>query len=268
MINSEPIRHASIEAAKAGSQCEQELTLFHAAHSTCSQKVRLCLAEKGLAYNDHLMTLDSREHLSPSYLALNPNGVVPTLLHSGVSIIDSSAICEYIDEVWPRPALSSASAASRAQMRAWMRYLEEVPTVAIRIPSIDKMFLDHIQSLGTEWEQVKSKSPLRRGLYDEIGERGFSESKRLEADRMLRSCLDRAEAALGRSQWLIGEQISIADLVLAPTIVRMEDLGLAGYWADKPHVTRWYASLRKRPSFARAFFPGTRQTAPQQGEIV
>jgi glutathione S-transferase len=73
------------------------IELFHAHISTCSQKVRLCLAEKGLAWTDHPLDFAKAEHLTPAYLALNPNGVVPTLVHDGRPVIDSSVICEYLE---------------------------------------------------------------------------------------------------------------------------------------------------------------------------
>ncbi|HTY67546.1 MAG TPA: glutathione S-transferase family protein, partial [Alphaproteobacteria bacterium] len=78
------------------------LTLYNAPHSTCSQKVRICLAEKGLAFEDIRLDLGkAREHLKPEYLKLNPNGVVPTLVDGDDVIIDSSVICEYLDEKYP-----------------------------------------------------------------------------------------------------------------------------------------------------------------------
>lgn len=59
------------------------LELYHAHISTCSQKVRLCLAEKDLAWTGHPIDFATGAHLTPSYLKLNPNGVVPTLLDDG-----------------------------------------------------------------------------------------------------------------------------------------------------------------------------------------
>src|SRR5258708_39702893 len=60
---------------------ETMLELYHNIISTCSQKVRLCFAEKGLTYVDRHIEFSERGHLSPEYLKLNPNGVVPTLVH-------------------------------------------------------------------------------------------------------------------------------------------------------------------------------------------
>ena len=83
------------------------IELYNAPQSTCSQKVRLTLAEKGLSFKDHRLKLFASDQLRPAYLKLNPNGVVPTLIHDGTPIIDSSVIMEYLDEVFPSPQLSS-----------------------------------------------------------------------------------------------------------------------------------------------------------------
>jgi glutathione S-transferase len=65
------------------------LELYHSGLTTCSKQVRHCLREKGLAYASRYVELWRYENLSPDYLALNPNGVVPTLVHDGTPIIIS-----------------------------------------------------------------------------------------------------------------------------------------------------------------------------------
>ena len=82
-----------------------KLVLYHAAHSTCSQKVRMVLHEKALQFDEVRIDLGKKEQLKPDYLAINPNGVVPTLLDDGVPIIESSVICEYLDEKYPENPL-------------------------------------------------------------------------------------------------------------------------------------------------------------------
>jgi len=59
--------------------------------------------------------------LQPAYLALNPNGVVPTLVHNGAVIINSSVICKYLDEVFPENSLSMSGPVGQAHMRKWLR---------------------------------------------------------------------------------------------------------------------------------------------------
>jgi glutathione S-transferase len=77
-------------------------TLYHAWRSSASRRVRLCLAEKGLAFDGKLIDLTKMEQHSPAFLKLNPNGVIPLLiLGDGRSLYESGTICEYLDESIP-----------------------------------------------------------------------------------------------------------------------------------------------------------------------
>ena len=78
-------------------------TLYNAPQSTCSQRVRFVLNAKTIPFDEIKFDLLAGDQLKPDYLALNPNGVVPTLDHNGAIIINSSVIIEYLDEIAPEP---------------------------------------------------------------------------------------------------------------------------------------------------------------------
>ena len=126
------------------------LELYNFQQSTCSQKVRFMLAEKDLEWVDK--RLDSRrgEHLKPEYLTINPNGLVPSLIHDGAIILDSSVIMEYLDEIFHNFSMVPADPVSRAHMRKWLRYMEEIPTPAIRYPSFQKYLIRSFKHLDDE----------------------------------------------------------------------------------------------------------------------
>ena len=152
------------------------LTLYNAAHSTCSQKVRICLAEKSLPFEDIKLDLGKgKDHLKPEYLKINPNGVVPTLVDDGNIIIDSSVICEYLDEKYPVVRLVPEDLVQRARMRAWMRFLEEVPTAAVRVPSFNMGFLPRYEGLSREQFEAQQSDirPIRKQFYRRMGPGGF-----------------------------------------------------------------------------------------------
>src|SRR5665213_1827027 len=151
-------------------------TLYNAAHSTCSQKVRICLAEKRLQFDDIKLDLGKdKDHLKPDYLKLNPNGVVPTLVDDGDVIIDSSVICQYLDEKYPAIRLVPENLVERAKMRAWMRFMEEVPTAAVRVPSFNMGFLPRYEGLsrGQFEAQQSDIRPIRKQFYRRMGPGGF-----------------------------------------------------------------------------------------------
>lgn len=240
------------------------LTLYNFSQSTCSQKVRLVLWEKGIAFEDRLVDHKSREHLQPEYLALNPNGVVPTLVHDGAVIIDSSVICEYLDEVFPDVPMSMPDPVGRAQMRKWLRYLEEVPTPAIRVPSFNKYLVKRYAGLSDEaYAEMAHTHPIRKHFYQRLAKSRFSDAETDEALDRLQQTLDRVEDALAADgrDWLMGDRLTLADVCLLPTIDRMADLGLASMWqGSHPAVEGWYTRFAARPAFEKTYYPGTRLT--------
>ncbi|HMJ43843.1 MAG TPA: glutathione S-transferase family protein [Pseudolabrys sp.] len=240
------------------------LTLYNAAHSTCSQKVRICLAKKGLAFEDIRLDLGkAKDHLKPDYLKINPNGVVPTLVDDGNIIMDSSVICEYLDERYPQVRLTPDDLVERARMRAWMRFLEEVPTAAVRVPSFNMGFLPRFEGLDRkqfEAEQADVR-PIRKQFYRRMGTTGFKKEDVEASFEQLGNTCRRMEAALESGPWLLGAQYSLADIIVAPLIDRMADLGFSEIWdPEYPRVADWYARMRARPAFQQTFYPGARMS--------
>jgi glutathione S-transferase len=238
------------------------LVLHHASNSTCSQKVRIVLHEKNVPFEDVRLDLGKKDQLKPEYLAINPNGVVPTLVDDGTPIVDSSVICEYLDEKYPQNPLTPKDIVLRAHMRSWMRYLEEVPTAAIRMPSFNRAFLSRFDGLDQarfETEQVNVRT-ARKELFKRMGSpKGFSDSDIDSSMRQLGETCKRMNNALAHGPWLMGEQFTLADVLVMPAIDRMNDLGLSEIWDGKyPRVTEWYERLQARPAFKATYYPGTR----------
>jgi glutathione S-transferase len=235
------------------------IVLYHSPYSTCSQKVRLSLFEKNLPFEAKTLHFWRGDHLTPEYLAINPNGVVPTLVHNGEIVIDSSVICEYLDDVFPACNLSPQSAVDRARMRAWLRYIEEVPTPAIRVPSFNQVFLDRLKEMSDDTlnEQVEVR-PLRKHFYREMGRTGFSQARYDEAIDKLDQTLGRMEASLTKSCWICGGDFTLADICLIPTMDRMQDLGLGSRWSALPQVTRWWSAAQALDCYAKTYPAGSR----------
>ena len=237
------------------------LELYNFPPSTCSLKVRICLAEKNLEWVDRRMDSRNGDHLKPDYLALNPNGVVPTLVHDGNVIIDSSVICEYLDEVFPEVGLVPADPVRRAHMRKWLRYFEEVPTPAVRYPSFQMALINKFKELTPEkFAQAADARPLRKHFYRRMGQDGFSDDEMNKATEDIADTVARMEGALaGGGPWLMGAHYTLADICVVPSIDRMEDLGFEALWEDRhPAVTAWFARMKARPAYAKAFYKGAR----------
>lgn len=236
------------------------LTLHNNAYSTCSQKVRLALAEKGVAWTDRQVSFVRNEHLSEDYLKLNPNGVVPTLEHDAGVVLDSSVILEYLDEMFPDPPMAPRDALGRARLRTWLRYFEEVTTPAVRPPSFNQAFLPRFTAMsGEEFARGAARRPLRRRFIERMGQQGFADAEIATAYENIAQTCERMDATLARQPWLADTPgPSIADCCVAPLIDRMEDLGHAVLWQGRPHVLDWLTRFRARPSWQTTFYAGTR----------
>jgi glutathione S-transferase len=239
------------------------LELYHSGHSTCSQKVRICLAEKGIDWVSHELHFATGDHLTPEYLKLNPNGVVPTLVHDGEPVIESSVIVEYLDEIYPEPPMVPRDPLGRARLRSWMRYMEEVPTPAVRVPSFNEVFrpLRYENATDEEFEARVEKMPLRKAFYRRMGRTdGFGDAEVDNALAQIRQTAERIDEAVSSlgGPWILGEQYTLIDATLTPLIQRMADLGYARIWQDDlPEMARWFERIKARPSFDIAFYPGT-----------
>jgi glutathione S-transferase len=212
---------------------------------------------------DHRLKFATDEHLSPEYLLINPNGVVPSLIHDGGIVIDSSVINEYLEDVFPEYPLRPANKIELAHMRAWRQYIDEVPTPSIRYPSFNAYFVPWFAKMSEdEFQAYANRRPLRRDFYIKLGRTGFSGDEIEAALQRLRDTLERMELALEKTLWLANDMFTLADISIMATMVRMEDLGLDDMWSGLPRVTSWYERIRQRPAFSKAYYPGTRELGP------
>ena len=233
------------------------IELYHTNWSICAQKVRLVIAEKGLDVIEHHIDLREREQQTPEYLKLNPNGYVPTLVHGGKAIIESSIICEYLDEVFPEPALVPSSAAARAYMRTWTRRPDDglhracatiTNAIAFRLQWLEKS-TDEIQTM-----LAATPDPIRRAWRREMIEKGTSSDLFVQAIWSFDKVLSDMEKALCGKKWLVGDKYTLADISLTSYINRVAELQLHAMWeGTRARVTEWITEVRARQNFSNAF---------------
>src|SRR5580658_10480754 len=209
-------------------------TLYNAPQSTCSQRVRFALSAKDIPFDEIKLDLLAGDQLKPDYLALNPNGVVPTLDHDGAIVIDSSVIMEYLDEIAPEPKnFTPHDPVTRAKMRALMHFIDEMPAPAVRVPTFNLAFLPRFAAMSEEeFTAFAESKPLRREFMLAMGRKGFPQKDMDAAMGRLRRTYERMDAEIEKSggPWHLGSNISLADIMVMPAIVRMADLGQDTAW--------------------------------------
>lgn len=238
------------------------LELYHHGSSVCAGKVRFVLSEKGLEWKGHYLDILKGDQFHPDYMKLNPKAVVPTLVHDGQVILESTVICEYLDEVFPKPALKPTDPHGRAKMRQWTKAVDEdlhpacaeVTFAAChghiirRLPPDQyKRFLDSTPPLSVtpKWHERKKQ----------IVTLGTAAPGLAETFKLYDRYLQKMEDALRDHDWLVGNAFSLADVGLAPYVNRLDMLGMSEMWTrNRPRVTEWFARIQSRSSFRPSFF--------------
>lgn len=232
------------------------LELYHNINSVCAQKVRIALKEKGQNFKDHLMMLRG-DQFDPSYLKLNPNGVVPTLVHDGQSIVESSLILYYIDELFPEPPLMPKDARGRYRVRMYNKLIDEYVHNSCTILTFATAFRPAFLKMPRDsWQAEVNKSPLkRRAEYKRsVIEQGLESEFVVDAVRQHQKLLSWMADDLSRGTFLAGDAFSNADVAVIPYILRLELLKLSGLWAHHSAIAEWWTQMRNRPSVKAAIF--------------
>jgi glutathione S-transferase len=235
-----------------------DLVLHHNGMSSCSQKVRLALAEKGLAFASREVNLVAGEQHAPDYVKLNPNHVVPTLVHDGRVLIESSLINEYLEEVFPQPPLAPAEPVRRHEMRLWVKRIDEKvhPAAGVLTYAIGARPAALAQPAeAREANLAAIPDPARRAARRSVIEHGVAAPEFAGAFGAFLDLIDGMEAALARpGAWLSGDRLGLADAAALPYVLRLEHLAMTPLLAReaRPCVADWLARVKARPSFATA----------------
>lgn len=239
------------------------LELYHHGSSVCAAKVRYALGEKGIEdVKMHYVDVLKGDQFDPEYVKLNPKAVVPTLVHDGKVILESTVICEYIDDVFPDVPLIPDDPYDRAQMRLWTKAVDESlhPAcgeftfvcchrhIVLRLPEAElEEFLRSTpaQSVTNKWKERKK----------EIVRLGFDAPGIEHTIKLYDTYLHKMDDTLKERKWLAGDSFSLADVGLTPYVNRLDMLSMSGMWSGGrlPNVENWFERIKVRPAFKPAF---------------
>jgi glutathione S-transferase len=230
------------------------LKLYHSINSVCAQKVRIALAEKGLSYQEHLMTLGG-DQFDPAYMKLNPNAVVPTLIHDGQSIIESSVILYYLDEAFPEKPLMPASPLARAKVRLFNKLVDEYVHNSCTILTFATAFRPGLLRLSLQEREAgfaKAPSKKRSEYKRDVVAHGLDSGFVREAVEHHEELLAWIEDATMAGPYMAGDSYSLADVAVIPYVLRLELLHLSRILDRRAGVASWWERVRQRPSTEEA----------------
>ncbi|OGQ78242.1 MAG: hypothetical protein A3F90_00425 [Deltaproteobacteria bacterium RIFCSPLOWO2_12_FULL_60_19] len=194
------------------------IKLYDAVPSSNSDRVKIALNEKGLAYDRVTLNLAKKEQKKPEFLRLNPYGKVPVIDDGGQVLFESCIINEYLDEKYPNPPLMPKDPYLRGRGRILVDY---------------GMNHLHESYWAVRTEIMKKEAERNASVMD-------------ESRRTLRELLRYLEDALGDKPYFLGE-FSLTDIDLWPRFGRMEDYGVLPA-ASLPRLSAWVARMKARPS--------------------
>lgn len=231
------------------------LTLYHNDLSTCAQKVRIALAEKALDWDSVELDLRAGEQKKPEFLALNPAGVVPVLVHGDTVVTESMIILEYLEDAFVQKALRPDGAAPCATMRAWMKRLDDKLHAMTGVLSFALAFRHEYLALPDKGQKLieGTSDPMARAAKMGLIQQGADFPAVGTALQTFDAAFGDLETVLaGSPQGFVAGAYSLAEASWIPYVNRLEHLGLTWLWDDRPHVARWWGALRARESYSVA----------------
>ena len=196
------------------------------------RRVRMFMAEKGVDYENIQVDIIKGDNLNESFLSINPRGLLPTLVLDDGTVIDETvAICRYIEEMHPEPALLGTDAISKANIEARQRHME-------------------FDGLLAAADAFRNSFPgfSSRGL---AGNAGSVDAIPALAERGKNAMLrfyESLNAALNDFAFVAGETFSIADITALCTIDFAAGAARVPIPDQCSNVQRWHADVSSRPS--------------------
>jgi glutathione S-transferase len=219
--------------------------------------VRIALVEKGLDCREHLVDLGGGQ-FDPAYMKLNPNAVVPTLVHDGQPIIESSVILYYLDEAFPAAkSLMPAPPLARAAVHYVNKLIDEYVHNSCTILTFATAFRPPLARLSPDVREAafaKSPSKKRAEYKRDVVAHGLESVYVREALEHHEKLLAVIDDAMKIGPYLAGDSYSLADVAAIPYILRLDLLRLSRMWDSRPEVAAWWERMRARASTEQAIF--------------
>ena len=222
--------------------------------SVCSNRVVVTLAEKGITdWTPHKMILMNRDQFKPEYLKINPQGVVPTLVHDGVPIRESSLICKYIDDLYPEPSLKPKELSEQYRMNEWIKLFDERAFEATAVVNFVTKFRLTVprDKMEERWQVIPSIDRLYR--QKSVVLEGVESPYVMRAIGSFEMVFKFMEHALSDDRpYLMGDQFTLAETNLAPFVKVLEMVRFLDFWMEPyPRTRAWWDRMASRPSMQK-----------------
>lgn len=236
------------------------LHLFHTALSSCSQKLRIYLALKGLDWEGHNISLRDNENLTEWFLGINTRGLLPVLVDDGDVHIESNDIISYLERKHPDPRLIPEGMEDKVD--AMLRHEDDLHldlrTLSFRFvfnQSEEPKTAEDLERYatagsGTVGGEADTHRAVEIDFWRNYAANGIGDERVREAVDKFRAAFDELEEMLADRPYLLGHDLSVLDIAW---FIYANRLTLANYPFARlhPRVADWFERLRARPEFVR-----------------
>ncbi len=245
--------------------------VLHFTGSSCSQKLRIYLNLKGIAWESHPVDLPAHANFEPWFLGINPRGLVPVLVHDGAVHIESNDIIQHLEKTFPSPRLIPAG--HENEVAALLRHEDDLHldlrTLSFRFvfappgppKSAEALASYAANGSGTVQGLKDRDKEIQIAFWQRAAREGFTDQRAKASAQKFRAEFDALDRKLATSPYLMGSDLSVLDIAWWIYAFR---LSLAGYPFARlhPNVFAWKEKLLARPEFAKEI-AGTRKPATQ-----
>jgi glutathione S-transferase len=249
--------------------------VLHFTGSSCSQKLRVFLNLKGIAWQSHPIDLPNYENMQPWFLGINPRGLVPVLVDDGAVHIESNDIIQHLEKKFPEPRLIPPGHESEV---ASLLHHEDDLHLDLRTLSFRFVFAPPgppkpvaalesymVNGAGTVRGAVDREKQVQIDFWQRAAKEGFTDERARASALRFRAEFDALEKRLAKQPYLMGDNLTVLDIAW---LIYAHRLSLGGYPFARlhPHVHAWAEKLRAMPEFAREI--GQLRHAPEQLDAV
>lgn len=236
-----------------------------------SGKPIIFLKEKGVDFDYHYVDVLKFEQHQAAYLKLNPEGTVPTVIHDGAVMTESTQALQYLDAVLPGPSFTPEDPAECYRMRWWATHgsswaasLSVLGWHTFMGPMVRQMGEEKLKEL---LERIPNKQ--RRIAWSAAANATFTEEQLENARKGVAAGVQMMETRLRESPWFAGESYSIADMVI---FVNAYSLPLGHDYAANdeisPRFMDWLKRIYMRPAIGEAFKLGRTSMKDRATEMI
>jgi glutathione S-transferase len=253
----------------------QGVHVLHFIGSSCSQKLRVYLNLKGIAWQSHPIDLPNYENMQPWFLGINPRGLVPVLVDDGAVHIESNDIIQYLEQKFPAPRLIPAGYENEVAML--LKHEDnlhlDLRTLSFRFvfappgPPKPAAALESYLANGTGTVQGEKdhEKQFQIEFWQRAAEEGFTDERARASALRFRTEFDGLDMKLANGPYLMGQELSVLDIAW---LIYEHRLSLGGYPFARlhRHVHAWAEKLRAMPEFANEI--GQLRHSPAQLDAI